>query len=299
MSLPTSIIKNLHTIIGKGMETTRAFKPWMEELVDQKIGYKRHNKWHLEAKDLELIEEFLESKGYLSSSFTEEDKSSRKKMALKSPNEKIGKSVTHDKVLIQYCGVKNSGLPFNVPANIPYVKSVSELKEVDLKQVVLVENLDTFLEFSDEKEAKKHLLEESIVMYRGGLGFSVSGPSSFLKEFHGEVLAYFDFDPSGLTLHGHGFITDVLMPDLNDVLALRSLKREWESVSTEKFYKQISCTEKRLIELSNNNPLSSYAKSMLNNKISMQQELISILDIKLHKIRINNPISDYVMEENK
>lgn len=280
-SLTRQQISTLQTIIRKRIPARKKAK-WLVHFAHATgIGSVRNNAVELSITDIETL------KGYFITqriplTFEDGDLSTRTTTAKVLSNEKIAQSsVTHCRYLALTLSntlhIEKSMLPAGRAIDL----TLEELLSLPLSRLIVVENLETFLNLRLYSNIQQFADDRTLFVFRGMKGcYSTKSLLSLMEQFEGERLGYFDFDPQGLIQCGHKGFDGVVVPEAG---ALTKLVMDGHLLSdNDKFTKQHHCT------LSfNQESLKTHYEIAIKHKLALSQEYLSAIEAPLELIALN------------
>lgn len=217
-SLKPNQIKKLFHIASKGYSQSLKASQWMVDFSEYNhIGHIIDNKWQLGYLDVQLILDYLEAKGFCEKMFDDAVLEKRGTTSLYYDDEKNAHAVTAKRLMIA-CHSKVSANQDILPVHRATMVTVDEFLELSPSQIVIIENSETFYDIALYVNQIEHLIENDCVfVYRGGPGHSTDAIQSFIKQYRGEVIAFFDYDLAGISLFNMKGIHKVILPDLQQI----------------------------------------------------------------------------------
>ncbi|MAD89431.1 MAG: hypothetical protein ABNH03_14570 [Alteromonas sp.] len=280
-SLTRQQISTLQTIIGKNIPIRKKAK-WLVHFAHATgIGSVRSNAVELSITDIETLKGYFVTQR-IPLTFEDGDLSTRTTTAKVLSNEKIAQSsVTHCRYLVSTLSdtlhIEKSVLPAGRATDV----TLEELLSLPLSRLIIVENLETFLNLRLYSNIQQFADERTLFVFRGMKGcYSTKSLLSLMEQFEGEKIGYFDFDPQGLIQCGHKGFDGVIVPEAG---ALTRLMMHGHMLSdNDKFTKQHHCT------LSfNQERLKTHYEMMCKYKLALSQEYLSAIEAPLDMIALN------------
>lgn len=280
-SLTRQQISTLQTIIGKNIPIRKKAK-WLVHFAQATgIGSVRNNAVELSITDIDMLKAYFETQR-IPLTFEDGDLSTRTTTAKVLSNEKIAQSsVTHCRYLVLTLSdtfhIEKSVLPAGRATDV----TLEELLSLPLSRLIVVENLETFLNLRLYSNIQQFADDRTLFVFRGMKGcYSTRSLLSLMEQFKGEKLGYFDFDPQGLIQCGHKGFDGVIVPEAG---ALTRLVMHGHLLSdNDKFTKQHHCT------LSfNQESLKTHYEIAVKYKLALSQEYLSAIEAPLAMIALN------------
>jgi hypothetical protein len=180
---------------------------------DFDIGKTSSGKLHLTPRDIRQIRKLIkEQTGY--DILTDLKPSSRTEMAKYFPNEKLSSTPVKDKVVKIYglLSTNINGKVYDLEDGMNIEMPLSYLVTIEHNQIVIVENYEAFTKF---RCIKSDMGPNPLVIYRGDKEGSVISKEMALNFPQAEIVAWFDTDPSGISLASATESSKMLVPDLS------------------------------------------------------------------------------------
>ncbi|MBO1924579.1 hypothetical protein [Thiomicrorhabdus sp. 6S3-12] len=270
-------LKTLQSIIAKRMSYQSKAKWLIGFCEDTGIGSVKSNIASFGIKDIEYLESYLIANGFpiesLSSDFDDRIEASKYV-----GNEKItSNAVTHEHVLALFPKRNYSLNHQNLPRGRALDLTVQEALSLNVKEVIVVENLAVFLNAIHYSNLLSMLSNHSMLIFRGMAGcYSLKGSVSLIGLFKGERVGLFDFDPVGLSAIGHKDLDSMLVPDLGELrdrLDKKTLVSDPMKYSSQK-------------ALTTSDSLNAHAEFINTNRLAVSQEYMIATNLKLEKINL-------------
>ena len=268
----------------------------LQELVKKKLPYKGKKKWlaifsdevgigdatgdtvEFDVRDIEAIKSYLISNNYSLES-TSESFSDRIEASKNTGDEKISDSpVTQDRMLAMVMSGEHLLDNQRLPVGRVFDITIEELLSLNLRKVVVVENLAVFYRLAEYKELLSIVEDCSMFVFRGTRGiYSTTAPKKFCSGcFSGVRVGWFYYDPAGLNLTGNKHFDSVIVP------TIKFMKINKESIkdSPHLFYKQ----DHHKAPVSSN--LQEHFDFMMKNQFAITQEHMLAIDMPVEEIRL-------------
>ncbi|WP_178863477.1 DUF7281 domain-containing protein [Thiomicrorhabdus cannonii] len=280
MRLNKQQILTLQAICQKGIACKRQASIWLRALAEEEgFGKVSGRSIEITAADIRKIVTFLETNGY-SGQTDESTFLNRMTTAKVFSNEKLTRGmITSNRILLK--SVKNSfcidGKTFPPGHAIEF--KTSELTQCAVSQIILIENLEPFLEAEHYPILTDLLNEDALLVYRGGQGlFSAQGSQAFINSFKGETIGFFDYDPAGLCTLGIQGLNRLILPDIKKI----PIKELLTSNREDRFFAQIKQYQGTLNTLPLKSPeLQEHTKAIINHRLAIMQEALLSRNIHL------------------
>lgn len=271
-------LKTLQNIIAKRISYKSKAKWLIKFSTDTGIGLIKSGIVSFGINDIKSLESYLLANGFpIESNLS--DFSDRIEASKSVGNEKITNNpVTHDRVLALF---PEQGFFLNgevMPKGRAMDMTVAEVLSLDVKSLVIVENLAVFLNAYRYPNLLSLVHRDSIIVFRGMAGcYSTKGTVKLLNDFKGEKVGFFDFDPAGISVLGHKQFDSVLVPCIKELSLALDQNRLISDPS--KFSSQENV----------NVPvyLNNHTDFMEKNRLAVSQEFMIAKDFKLQKVKLD------------
>lgn len=268
MLTPKQIIF-LQQAAQKGFACSFPATKWRQEFCSEcNIGYIQSKKWYLADKDIPKLESYLREHGYGVEPINEKILNNRISTAGVFAEEKRADAVTSNRLFCLALSQLSLGSAI-MPTNRAFDAKLKEVSNSEVSQVLIIENLEVFFEVYRFKQVTDLLNEDCLVVYRGDRCYSAEAIRALTSEFKGETVAFFDFDPAGLSRLGLRGIDKVIVPSIADI---ERNGIEWNQPHL--FSQQINQYQKSVAEIMNmpSNNLSEHAALMIDKRLGVTQE---------------------------
>lgn len=278
MNLTLKQVQALQTIAHKGFATERFASAWIKEFCEYSgIGFVDAGKWFVTERDIPKLTTYLDSQSFGSKVVDGQVLNSRISTSGLFDHEKQAKPITHNRLFI--LSLKPIQINGQVmPVNRAFDVLVSEITDLSVSQIVIVENLEVFFEVFRYDSVIGLLKDDCLIVFRGDRCYSARAVQDFLAVFEGEVVGFFDFDPAGLSCLGMSGIQRVVVPSINEVIS-----RGQSLTQGHLFEGQLTNYHSSLLSLTveGSKEVASLAELMLSKHIAITQERLLVKSVEL------------------
>jgi NTP pyrophosphatase (non-canonical NTP hydrolase) len=248
------------------------------------VGSISGKKIRLDFSDIKTLQSFLNKNGY-GNKVESSNFSTRIEASKFVANEKLATApVTSNRVFVKTVGSSFNCKAKTFPKGHGIEFMVEDVLKASFSQLLVVENLEVFLELDKYHRVTSILNEDCLLVYRGGKGFfSAKGVNALLEGFKGEKVGFFDFDPAGICQLGMKGLEAMVLPSLNEENAelLKAISRQ------DRYFAQRNQYKNALADLLNDSSnMADYATFLVKNELAVMQESLISRQIKLIKVFI-------------